>query len=111
MEEKESDGVKVDGEAMERVFKEALDTAVSHFSNEEARHRIMRLAKHGVSYAFALMGKIQADMLADIATTDARTAGNKERSAQHELLLAARSVIRPGTGLDARPPPEEEKKK
>lgn len=109
MEEEESDGAKVDGEAMSRVFKEALDTAVTHFYDDGTRHRIMRLAKYGVGYAFALMEKLQADMLEDIFVTNARKAGSKERAAQHDLMQAAHSVVRPGTGMDARPPPEEKK--
>lgn len=108
MEEKESDKLVDDG-TMTRRFNEALDTVVASFPSEDHRRRIMRLAKYGVGYAFALMQKIQADMLAHLAEDAARAAGRAERTAQHDLTQAAHSVVRPGTGMDARPPPEEKK--
>jgi len=108
VEEKESDKLVDDG-TMTRRFNEALDTVVASFPSEDHRRRIMRLAKYGVSYAFTLMYKLQADMLEEIAVLAARKAGIAERTAQHDLVQAAHSVVRPGTGMDARPPPEEKK--
>lgn len=114
MEEKESDGAEayseaLHGEALSTAFNEALNAAVAHIRPTSSRSRILRLAKHGVNYAFALMSKLQADMVEEIAVTAARAAGRKERAAQHDLMQAAHSVVRPGTGMDARPPPEEKK--
>lgn len=107
MEEKESDGVEVFNEALSTAFNEALDAAVASIQTASSRSRILRLAKYGVNYAFALVSKMQADMVEDIAVTAAREAGSKERAAQHDLMQAAHSVVRPGTGMDARPPPGE----
>ena len=106
MEEKGSDWAKVDGDALARRLCAALDSVAS---DTAAGHRIMRLAKYGVAYALALVSKVQADMLEEIAVQAARAAGKKERAVQNDLMQAAHAVVRPGTGMDARPPPEERK--
>lgn len=112
MEEKESSGAKVDSDEASRLFEEAIHKAAEHFSDGDHRRRILRLAKYGVGYAFAVMSKLQAELLKEIANASFQSATRKEQAAKYNLDQAALSVIKPGTGLDASSPidpPTEEK--
>ncbi len=104
MEEKESSEVKVDSDEASRLFEEAIHKAAEHFSDGDHRRRILRLAKYGVAYAFAVMGKLQASLLKEMADDSLKSANKKALTALHNLDQAALSVIKPGTGLDANSP-------